>query len=296
MKRRRAEERYARVLISPAMVVVFGIVIAPVLATLVYSLVDSDLMSSALGQFRGLHFYIKALSSEEFWMSLGRTMYFTVTSTAIETCGGLLIALLLNERFPGVRLLRAVVIIPWALPTVVSGSLWKLIFNGEYGVFNEILSRLHLISNFQSWLGNPRTALSAIVIAYSWKMTPLAVIFFLAALQSFDRSVHEAAKVDGANAFQRFFRITLPELKPTILIIIVMRTVEKFKGFDLFYLMTRGGPSNATKTLMYNAYQEAFQHLNYSEAASYSYLIALIVALMTLLYVKVMRKRGDDGE
>ncbi len=291
MERLKAEARYARFMISPAMLVVFGIVIIPIIATFVYSLVDSDLMSSTRGQFRGLYFYITALKSREFWDSLGRTMYFTVTSTAIETICGLLIALLLNEKFPGVRILRAVVIIPWALPTVVSGSLWKLMFNGEYGVINEILSRLHLISSAQSWLGNPKTALTAIVIADSWKMTPLAVIFFLAALQGIDYTMIEAAMMDGASAFNRLCRIILPELKPTILIIVVMRTVEKFKGFDLFYLMTRGGPSNATKTLMYDAYQQAFQHLNYSKAATYSYLIAMIVALLTILYLKVLRRQ-----
>lgn len=292
MKRRLEEQRYARLLISPAMIVVFGVIIAPIFATLVYSVVDSDLMSSQIGTFRGLDFYISALSSGEFWGDLWRTMHYTVVSTLIETCMGLLIALLLNESFPGVRFLRAIIIIPWALPTVVSGSLWKLIFNGEYGVLNEILLRLHLISSFQSWLGDPVTAMGTIIIADSWKMTPLAVIFFLAALQSFDRTIYEAAMVDGAGAFQRFLKLTLPSLKPTIIIIIVMRTVEKFKAFDLFYLMTKGGPSNATKTLMYDAYLKAFKHLNYSQAAAYSYLIALIVAVMTLAYVRIMR-RGD---
>lgn len=294
MKRRLEEERYARCLISPAMIVVFGIIIAPVCATLVYSVIDSDLMSSQLHTFRGLHFYIDALSSGEFWADMGRTLYYTVVSTVIETCAGLLIALLLNEKFPGVKFLRAIIIIPWALPTVVNGSLWKLIFNGQYGVLNEILTRMHIIPEYQSWLGSASTALNTIVIADSWKMTPLAVIFFLAALQNCDRTVYEAAMVDGSNAFQRFVKLTLPELEPTIIIIVVMRTVEKFKAFDLFYLMTRGGPMNSTKTLMYDAYLKAFHQLNYSQAATYSYLIALSVAMMTLLYVKIMRKRREN--
>lgn len=291
MERLKAEARYARFMIAPAMLVVYGIILIPMVVTFVYSLVDSNLISSTRGQFRGLYFYITTLKSKEFWDSLGRTMYFTVTSTVIETVCGLFIALLLNEKFPGVRILRAVVIIPWALPTVVSGSLWKLMFNGEYGVINELLMRLHLISSSQSWLGNPKTALTAIVIADAWKMTPLAVIFFLAALQGIEYVQIEAAMIDGASAVQRLVKIILPELRPTILIIVVMRTVEKFKGFDLFYLMTRGGPSNATKTLMYNAYQQAFQHLNYSEAATYSYLIAMIVVLLTILYLKVLKRQ-----
>lgn len=294
MLRKKAESRYAYALISPALVVVLGIIIAPILATLVYSLVDIDPLSSAKGSFVGLHFYATVLASKEFWADFWRTMYYTVASTAIETILGLLIALLLNERFPGVKFLRAIIIIPWALPTVVNGSLWKLIFNGQYGVLNEILMRLHLISSFQSWLGNPKAAMLAVIAADSWKMTPLAVIFFLAALQGFDRTTYEAAMVDGASVFRRFFALTLPNLKPTILIILVMRTVEKFKAFDIFYLMTRGGPANGTKTLMYDTYLQAFTDLNYSEAATYAYLIAMIVALMTLLYVRVMRREDDN--
>ena len=241
----------------------------------------------------GLEFYRKALTSKAFWDDLGRTLYFTVASTALETVFGLLIALLLNQRFPGVRFLRAVVIIPWAIPTVVNGSLWKLMLNGEYGVINALLLRMHIIENYQSWLGNPKTAMLCIVVADAWKMTPLAVIFFLAALQAIDQSIYEAAKVDGAGAFRSFRSITLPALRSTIMVIVVMRTVEKFKAFDIFYLMTRGGPANSTKTLMYDTYLQAFTNLNYSEAATLAYLIALVVALMTLVYIRLM-KREDE--
>ena len=293
MRLTREEERYAAGLLAPSMIVVFGVIIIPIITTFIYSLVNIDPLSSHNGEFAGLQFYINALKSAVFWQDLGRTMYFTIASTAIETVGGLLVALLLNQNFPGVGALRAIVIIPWAIPTVVNGSLWKLMLNGEYGVINAVLQRLHLISSYQSWLGNPKTAMMCIVIADAWKMTPLAVIFFLAALQGINYSIYEAARVDGAGAFRSFFSITLPSLRPTIMVIVVMRTVEKFKAFDIFYLMTRGGPANSTKTLMYDTYLEAFTHLNYSEAATYAYLIAIIVALMTLVYVRMMKRRDD---
>ena len=275
------------------MIVVFGVIIIPIITTFIYSLVNIDPLSSHKGEFAGLSFYITALKSDAFWADLGRTMYFTVASTAIETVFGLLIAVLLNQTFPGVAFLRSIIIIPWAIPTVVNGSLWKLMLNGEYGVVNAVLSKLHIISTYQSWLGNPKTAMLCIVIADAWKMTPLAVIFFLAALQGIDKTVYEAARVDGAGAVKSFTSITLPALRPTIMVIIVMRTVEKFKAFDIFYLMTRGGPANSTKTLMYDTYLQAFTNLNYSEAATYAYLIALVVALMTLIYIRMM-KRGDN--
>ena len=292
MRLRNEEERYAAALITPSMIVVFSVIIVPIVTTLVYSFVNINPLSSHKGEFAGLSFYIKTLSSKTFWDDFGRTLYFTVASTAIETVFGLLIALLLNQKFPGVGLLRSIIIIPWAIPTVVNGSLWKLMLNGEYGVINALLERFHLISSYQSWLGNPKTAMMCIVIADAWKMTPLAVIFFLAALQGIDQTVYEAARVDGANPFQSFRAITLPALKPTIMVIVVMRTVEKFKAFDIFYLMTRGGPANSTKTLMYDTYLQAFTNLNYSDAATYAYLIALAVALMTLVYIRLM-KRGD---
>lgn len=290
MRLRREEERYAAALITPSMIVVFGVIIIPIITTLVYSFVNIDPLSSHRGEFAGLDFYRKALTSKAFWDDLRRTLYFTAASTAIETVFGLLIALLLNQSFPGVRFLRAVVIIPWAIPTVVNGSLWKLMLNGEYGVINALLLRMHIIGNYQSWLGNPKTAMMCIVVADAWKMTPLAVIFFLAALQAIDQTIYEAARVDGAGAFRCFRSITLPALRSTIMVIVVMRTVEKFKAFDIFYLMTRGGPANSTKTLMYDTYLQAFTNLNYSEAATLAYLIALVVALMTLVYIRLMKR------
>ena len=293
LRLRKGEERYALKLIAPSMIVVFGVIIIPIVTTFIYTLVNIDPLSSHKGEFVGLSFYIKALSSAEFWNDLWRTLYFTIASTAIETCFGLLIALLLNQKFPGVAFLRSIIIIPWAIPTVVNGSLWKLMLNGEYGVINAILTKLHIISSYQSWLGNPKTAMLCIVIADAWKMTPLAVIFFLAALQGIDHTVYEAARVDGAGAFKSFCAITLPAIKPTMMVIIVMRTVEKFKAFDIFYLMTRGGPANSTKTLMYDTYLQAFNNLNYSEAATLAYLIAIVVALMTLVYIRLMKRNAD---
>ena len=290
MRLRKEEERYALKLITPSMIVVFGVIIIPIVTTFIYSLVNIDPLSSHKGEFAGLSFYVKALTSKVFWDDLGRTLHFTIASTAFETVFGLLIALLINQKFPGVRFLRSIIIIPWAIPTVVNGSLWKLMLNGEYGVINALLMRFHIIDTYQSWLGNPKTAMWCIIIADTWKMTPLAVIFFLAALQGIDASIYEAARVDGSGAFRSFLSITLPAIRPTAMVIIVMRTVEKFKAFDIFYLMTRGGPANSTKTLMYDTYLQAFTNLNYSEAATYAYLIAFVVALMTLIYVKMMKR------
>ena len=294
--RNRAEQRFAYGIISPALLIVFGIIIVPIFTTLVYTVVNTNLSSMHYGEFMGFRIYADVLKSPTFWQDLGRTLYFAVFSTALETVMGLMIALLLNENFPGVKLLRGIIIIPWAIPTVVNASLWKLIFNGQYGVFNALLQRMHLIGDYVSWLGNPATSMNMIIIADTWKMTPLAVIFFLAALQNANRSVYEAAMVDGANVFKRFWVLTLRYLKPTIFIVVVMRMVEKFKAFDIFYIMTRGGPANSTKTLMYDAYLSAFNNLNYSEAATYAFLIALVVVSMVISSKKIMVNGGEDND
>jgi len=294
--RDKTEQRFAYLIISPALLIVLGVVIIPIVTTLLYTIKDVDPNSIHLGQFMGLHYYISILGTSEFWADLYRTLYFTVFSTLIESVVGLMVALLLNENFPGVKFLRSIVIIPWAIPTVVNASLWKLIFNGQYGVFNAILQKLHIFNVYQSWLGNPDTAMNLIITADAWKMTPLAVIFFLAAMQNVNKSTYEAAMVDGASVFKRFQVLTIPYLKPTILIVLVMRTVEKFKAFDIFYIMTRGGPANSTKTLMYDAYLNAFTDLNYSQAATYAYLIAIIVVILVIISMKTMTKRGEEND
>lgn len=295
MLKRSTGGRFALAISSPALLIVFGVVLFPLVTTFLYSFMNIELTSAKRGAFVGLANYAEVLGSASFWAALGRTSYFTVVSTALETVLGLFIALLLNERFFGVGFLRSIIIIPWAIPTIVNGSLWKWIYSGEYGVMNAIFLKLGLIGEYQSWLSEPLTAMNLVVLADAWKMTPLAVIFFLAALQSVNRDTYEAATVDGAGAIRRFFSLTLPYLTPTILIVLVMRTVEKFKAFDIFYMITRGGPANGTKVLMYETYQRAFTNLQYSQASTYAYLFVVIIAALTAVNVKLLGRSEDSN-
>ncbi len=290
-----SEGRFALAVSSPALLIVFGVVLFPLAATFVYSFMNIELTSANRGAFVGLANYAGVLGSANFWSALGRTLYFTLASTALETVLGLFIALLLNERFFGVRFLRGIIILPWAIPTIVNGSLWKWIYNGEYGIMNAVLLKLGLISEYRSWLSDPFIAMNLVVIADAWKMTPLAVIFFLAALQSVNRTTYEAATVDGAGPVRRFWSLTLPYLTPTILIVVVMRTVEKFKAFDIFYMITRGGPADGTKVLMYETYLRAFTNLQYSQASTYAYLFVILIAVLTAVNVKALRKSEESN-
>jgi ABC-type sugar transport system permease subunit len=295
MQLRNSEGRFALAIASPALLIVCFVVLFPLLTTFVYSFMNIELISKNRGNFVGLSNYVQVLGSSNFWLALERTLYFTILSTALETVLGLFIALLLNEKFWGVGFLRSIVIIPWAIPTIVNGSLWKWIYNGEYGIMNAIFLKLGLINEYRSWLSDPFAAMNLVVVADVWKMTPLAVIFFLAALQSVNITTYEAATVDGAGPIRRFFSLTIPYMTPTILVVLVMRTVEKFKAFDIFYMITRGGPADGTKVLIYETYLRAFTNLQYSIASTYAYLFVIIIMALTAIYLKVLKKSEENN-
>ena len=288
-----SETGFAFLILIPAIIIVFGVIISPLVSTFIYSLKNMELISIHRGEFVGLNNYIEVLKTGEFWDALGKTVYFTVVSLSLETILGLLIALLLNGDFFGVGLVRTIIILPWAIPGIVTGAMWKWIYHSEYGVLNAVLTGLHLTHGYQAWLSDPFLAMNMVIIADVWKMTPLAVIFFLAALQMINKASYEAAMVDGAGVFRRFWVLTVPYLKPTLLVIIVMRTMEKFKAFDVFYAITRGGPANGTMVLTYEAYLKAFTNLQYSTAATIAYLIAIIILILTVAYVKLMKNEVE---
>lgn len=293
MKKGLTEPKFAWAIIAPAVIIVFGIVIYPLIRTFIYSFQDMNLSVGGTGEFKGLSNYIEVLGNSAFWASAGRSAYFSIVSILVEVVLGVLIALLLNDNIKGNKLLIAIIIIPWAIPNIVSSSMWKWIYHPEYGALNALLTQLHIIPEYQSWLSSPWLALNMVIVADAWKMTPLVVIFMLSALKLVNNSVYEAAVVDGAGVVRRFFSITLPYLKPMLLVIVVMRTMETFKVFDLIYVLTRGGPANGTMVLGYQAYSEVFENLNYSSGATYSYLIAFIIGLLTFAYIKLL-KREDS--
>lgn len=292
MNKRNGDQTFGFMSILPAFLIVFGVILIPLIQTFVYSLKNMNLTSSSVGEFVGLSNYIDALSNPDVWSAFGRTAYFAVFSISAELLLGTMIALLLNEKFAGVRFLRSIIILPWAIPTIVNGAMWKWIYHPEYGALNGLLTQLHLIDSYRPWLSSPLTAMNMVIIADVWKMTPFVTIFILASLQLTNKSVYEAASIDGAGLFRRFMVITLPYLKPTFLFLIVMRTMEAFKVFDLIFVLTQGGPANGTMVINYMTYIKAFTSLQYSEGATLSYLIAIFIGILTIVYVKVF----NNGE
>lgn len=287
------DRTFAMLLIVPAAILVFGIVLFPLLQTFWYTFQNMDITSSSYGEMVGIDNYKDLLGDPEFWETAGRTAYFTAFSLFLQLGLGILIALLLNEDLKGKTFLRSIFIIPWAVPTIVNGAMWKWIYHPEYGALNAFLSQIGLIDEYRSWLGDPTVAIHMVMFADSWKMIPLVTIFMLASLQMVNKSVYEAAMMDGAGVIKRFYHLTLPYLKPTILVVLVMRTMDLFKVFDIIYATTRGGPANGTLTLTYEAYLTSFVEVNYSKGATISYLIAFMVAILTYVYVKTLKK-GEE--
>ena len=287
------ERRTALLLILPSLAVVFGIILYPLLRTLWTSLFDVNSPFPGSYPFVGLGNYRRTLTNPDFWAAIRRTAYFTIVSTLLELGLGILLGLLMNVQFRGRWLLRSIMVLPWALPTIVNGTMWRWIFNPDYGALNALLTQMHILSHYRSWLGSPSLALNMVVLADVWKNTPLAAFLVLAGLQTIPKELFEAARVDGAGPIRTFFRVTLPLLRPTILIILVVRTIEAFKVFDIIYVMTRGGPANGTQTVAYYAYLQAFSNQLFGYGAALAYAMALFILGFALIYIRLLRQEVE---
>lgn len=277
-------------LLLPAAVAVFGVILYPILRTLIISFFQVGSALATDTPFVGLDNYVTALTSAGFWAAMGRTLYFTVVSTSLELVLGLAVAGLLNAPLRARWLFRAVVVLPWALPTIVNGAMWKGIFNAQYGALNGLLDRLGMIDHDIAWLGQPFLALNMVILADVWKMTPLVAFFLLAGLTSIPKELYESARLDRASAPRMFRSITLPLLVPSISIVLVLRTVEAFKVFDIIYTMTRGGPANGTQTIAYYTYVTAFSDQNFGVGSALSYLIVMVILALSALYLRMLRR------
>ncbi|MDK1385941.1 sugar ABC transporter permease [Sinorhizobium sp. 8-89] len=279
----------AWLLMLPLLVVMVAVIGWPLVDTVRLSFTDAKLVGTA-GGFVGLDNYAKTLGGSNFQRALITTTWFAVVSVAAEMVLGVLAALLLNQQFRGRTALRALMILPWALPTVVNATLWRLIYNPEYGALNAALTQLGLLDSYRSWLGEPGSALIALIVADCWKNFPLVALIALAALQAVPRDITAAALVDGAGPFNRFRYVIMPYLAGPLLVALVLRTIEAFKVFDIIWVMTRGGPANSTRTLSILVYQEAFSFQRAGSGASLALIVTLLVTILAVAYAALLRK------
>ena len=240
-------------------------------------------------QFVGLGNFADMVQNREFWASLGRTLYFAAVSIVVGAPVSLVFGLLLNQEFPLRWLARGLMMIPWAIPHVVNGVIWARIYDANYGMLNGALLQLGLIDRPVAWLTNPSYALFLIVIAEVWISTPGLTLLFLAGLQTIPPELYEAAECDGASTWQSFRYVTMPLLKPMALVVLVLKTISAFGIFDIIYVLTSGGPANATQVLGYYIYMESFKYLHTGYGAALSYVVAAIILVLVLFYARLIR-------
>ena len=284
------------VFLWPALASIGAVAIYPVLLGLWLSLRDTTL-ASPTDTFIGLGNYLQLVSDSQFWSAWIHTMQFTTASTLLETLLGLMIALVLSEQFRGRGIVRAAMLVPWAIPTVVTSKMFGWLFDGQNGIVNYLLHGVGLIQHNVDWIGSPDFALMTIIIADVWKTTPFMALLLLAGLQTIPRSLAEASVIDGANAWQHFWYVRLPLLTPTLLIASMFRALDAFRIFDLVYVLTGGGPADATEVLSTLTYKQLFSALQVgfgSALATIMFITEIVIAVVFGVFL--LRKMREVGQ
>jgi multiple sugar transport system permease protein len=288
--RRHSDSAWGLLFVAPAITLVCAFALMPTLAAGWLSL-HRYLPIFDIHEFVGVANYIRLAEDSRFWSACGTTLYFTTVSVTAELALGLGLALLLDQgaRNGGPAWSRVLILIPWAIPTVVSARMWEWLYHGEYGLLNYLLVRTGLIAEPVNWLGDPTWAIHGAILMDVWKTTPFAAVLLLAGLQAIPRELSQAARVDGADAWTIFSRITLPLLLPIIVIVLIFRTMDAFRVFDAVYVLTGGGPGNSTETLSIYAYKALFQTLQFGYGSALATAMFFVVLLLTLGYGFLLR-------
>ena len=289
-RRRLSQPSFAFLLNAPALLAIVGLVGYPIAYSLWLSLHRYNLKRPNLFRFVGVGNYVDIFGSDEFWAALQITLVFTALAVAVVISLAVLIALLLNEPFPGRGLVRAMVLVPWAIPPVVNGLMWQWIYDAKVGALNGLLVAAGVLPAYRGWLSNPTDALLALVTAHVWNAVPLGVILLLAALQTIPAELYDAGRVDGSSAGQLFRHVTLPWLAQPLLVVLVLQTMLAIR---VFYVLTAGGPGTSTTTLVWQAYLTTFDSLDFGLGNAYAYTISLITLGLALVYFRVLYGRGE---
>ena len=278
------QRRLAWFLIVPAVLVVFLVIGYPLLQVFVYSVLKYKLDGVTPPSFVGLGNYLFILGDSDFWHAVAVTLIFSVFSVTLEAVLGLTVAMVANSKFKGRSFLRIAILIPWAIPTVVSSKIWAWMFNDIYGVVNVLLTNLHLIPQKIAFLATPITAIPVIIAVDVWKTTPFMSLLLLAGLGLIPSDLYEAAAIDGATAVKQFFSITLPLVMPTLLVALIFRTLDALRVFDIFYIMV-GGQGNMATMAIYNQ-QWLVSFLDAGIGSAASVIILIFIMIFVILYTR----------
>ena len=289
---RRARRWGAHLFVVPAVLFVAATVLYPLVFNVDLSFRDVGVAQIVTGgaEWVGWENYTDQLGRDEFWHALVVSLLYTGLAVAAAFALGMALAVYFNQRFPGRNVMRSLLLLAWILPTVVSANVWRWMLDGSYGLINTLLEAVGLVDGDVFWLARPVPALFAVVIATAWSFTPFVMILLLAGLQGIPDTLYEAATIDGAGAWRRFTSVTLPLLKPVTLTALLLCFIFTFKTFDTVFLMTRGGPGEATMILPIYAYNEAFEFFRFDTGAVATTLMLVVPLGLSVFYFRSLRR------
>jgi multiple sugar transport system permease protein len=285
------DQRSAMFFLAPMMLVLFVVAVFPVLYSFWISLHDLKLTRPNRVPFVWFDNYVKLFTDALFWESVARTASFTVSSVLAVMVIATMMAMLLNEVFKGRRILSAILLIPWAIPYVANGLMWKWIYDSGYGALNGLLMQLGFIDKYIVMLGDTDKTMGLITNAFVWKEVPLATILLLVTLKGIRADLYSAAKVDGANAWQRFVHITLPQLVPGFALVMIYESMMAIRHFDLFFILTEGGPADASHVVAWQVYVETFRKLAFGTGSALAYIMAVATFLLAYFVIRSTSKK-----
>jgi multiple sugar transport system permease protein len=286
-----SNQSFSYLLIGPTLLLFLALGLIPLLYSFGLSLFQYKLNTGFPPKFIGLGNYLEMLKDTAFLQTIPKTIYYTIGTVGLSTLFGLVIALVLNESIILKGLLMILLLLPWSIPRVVNGLIWKWIFDGTYGVLNAILFRLGIIQEYQWWfVKSPLLGMTMIIIADVWKNTPFSALLLTTAIQYVPRELYDAAMCDGANAWVRFRKITIPHINYTLVVTILLQMMWSLHTFDLIQVLTKGGPKDNTTISYYYVYKQAFSYLNLGYGTALAYFLTFVTILLTVFYLKTVRK------
>ena len=291
LRRRKKFNIWPYVLVAPALLIVTFVIFIPVIDAIVMSLQSYDLRRPHRIGFIGMENYAAIFQDDQFWQALKNTFIWVVAGVGLQFFFGFVLALLLNQKFKGRGLIRAVSLIPWATPGVLIGLMWKWIYDGNYGVLNDLLLKINLIDKSIPFLSQISTAFPSVIVTIIWQGIPFFAIMIMAGLQVIPQELYEAADMDGANSWQKLFRITIPSLKNVILVTLLLRIIWVSNSVDIIYSMTGGGPFYSTQTLSVYIFNKAMV-LDLGYASGMALILMLLLAFVAIPYLRSSFKEG----
>ena len=288
------QERIAYLFLLPSLIIVIAVAFYPLFNTVYVTFFDAKLGSAKAWEYIGLKNYTRLLSDAKWWDAVWNTVKFAVASVTLELVLGLGIALVVNSHFPGRGLMRTAMLVPWAIPTAVSSQMWKWMYHDVFGVVNDLLVNVfHILPNKVAWIANTTTALWALVAIDVWKTTPFMALLLLAGLQLIPGDLYEAGSVDGATGWRQFRNITLPLLRPAIVVALIFRTLDALRVFDLVWITTSGAFNTETMATMNQRNLIQFQQLGYGSTISVA--IFAVIGLFVVFYITVIFRGSQEA-